>query len=59
MPNRRFFPPSGGDQTSSVLITGDSSGIVLQNCEFVAGAGAVSLDVDADAIQARKCSGLT
>ncbi|CAM9220801.1 unnamed protein product [Pylaiella littoralis] len=37
-PTAVISPPTGGDQTASVVITGDSSGIILQNCVVAAGA---------------------
>lgn len=40
VPTARLSPPAGGDQAASVVITGDSSEIVLQNCEVTAGPGA-------------------
>ena len=39
VPTARLSPPVGGDQTASVVITGDSSGIVFQNCYVEPGAG--------------------
>ncbi|CAN0223077.1 unnamed protein product, partial [Pylaiella littoralis] len=38
VPSARLMPPTGGDQAASVVITGDSSGIILQNCEVTPGA---------------------
>lgn len=38
-PNPRLSPPTGGSQTANVVITGDSSGIVLQNTDVAPGAG--------------------
>lgn len=40
-PTCKFLPPADGSgQTASVLVTGNSSDLVLQNCEVGAGAGA-------------------
>lgn len=41
IPKPKLSPPAGGDQTASVVIIGDSSGIMFQNCAIAAGAGAV------------------
>lgn len=37
LPDAMLMPPTGGDQAASVVITGDSSEIVLQNCEVTGG----------------------
>lgn len=42
VPTARLSPPTGGDQAASVVITGDSSEIVLQNCDIAAGAGTLA-----------------
>lgn len=39
VPDPKLSPPSGGDQTANVVITGNSSGIVFQNTEIGSGAG--------------------
>ena len=39
VPTPRLSPPTGGSQTASVVVTGDSSGIVFQNCFVGPGAG--------------------
>lgn len=38
-PNPKISPPSGGSQTASVVITGDSSDIVFQDTDVGPGAG--------------------
>eukprot|EP00904_Undaria_pinnatifida_P008263 jgi/Undpi1/4567/HiC_scaffold_18.g07921.m1 len=38
VPDPKLSPPSGGDQTANVVITGNSSGIVFQNTEIGSGA---------------------
>lgn len=40
-PNPKLMPPTGGDQAASVVITGDSSEIVFQNCEITGGGSGV------------------
>lgn len=44
-PDARLSPPTGGDQAASVVITGDSSEIVFQNCQ-VTGGGSGACDCD-------------
>lgn len=39
VPTPRLSVPTGGDQTANVVVTGDSSGIVFQNCDIGPGAG--------------------
>lgn len=39
LPNPKISPPSGGSQTASVVITGDSSGIVFKDTDVGPGAG--------------------
>eukprot|EP00904_Undaria_pinnatifida_P008259 jgi/Undpi1/4563/HiC_scaffold_18.g07917.m1 len=38
VPTPRLSVPTGGDQTANVVVTGDSSGIVFQNCDVGPGA---------------------
>lgn len=38
-PRPGLYPPNGGDQTSNVVITGDSSGIVFRNMPVGPGSG--------------------
>lgn len=45
VPSAKLSPPTGGDQTANVVVTGDSSGIVFQNCEIMPGAGARGYDI--------------
>lgn len=40
IPDPGLFPPTGGYQTASVVITGDSSDIVFKNMPIGPGAGA-------------------
>lgn len=39
IPDPGLYPPTGGDQTSNVVITGDSSGIVFKNMPVGPGRG--------------------
>ena len=39
LPTSTFNPPVGGDQTANVVITGDSSNIVFEECHVGPGAG--------------------
>ena len=39
IPNPGLYPPTGGEQTSNVVITGDSSGIVFKNMPVGPGIG--------------------
>ena len=39
IPDPGLYPPTGGEQTSNVVITGDSSGIVFRNMSVGPGIG--------------------
>lgn len=39
IPDPRISPPVSGDQTASVVVTGDSSNIVIMDCDIGPGAG--------------------
>lgn len=45
-PSPKLSPPTGGSQEAHVVITGDSSGIVIQSCDIAAGAGNSTSSVD-------------
>lgn len=44
VPTPRLNPPTGGDQTANVVITGDSSGITIANAYITSGAGMFQAD---------------
>lgn len=39
LPSARLSPPTGGSQAASVVVTGDSSGIIFRRCDVGPGPG--------------------